>query len=106
MKSKNNTKNKNITTYKNKKIGGTKIEKIKIEDADYPERLKEIENPPKQLYIEGNKQLLQTNTLSIIGSRICTTEGIERTEKFVKKLVEKNITIASGLAKRNRHCST
>ena len=32
--------------------------------------------------------------------------GINTTKKFVKELVKQNITIASGLAIRNRHNST
>ena len=31
---------------------------IKITDIKYPKRLKEIKNPPKQLYIEGDEKLL------------------------------------------------
>ena len=75
------------------------MEKITIEDEYYPERLKNIENPPKILYLEGNKELLKTNIISIVGTRTCSQKGKELTQKFTKKLVKQNITIASGLAK-------
>lgn len=77
------------------------IEILKIEDSEYPQRLRKINNPPKLLYIEGNKQLLKTNIISIIGTRVCSDNGINLTRKFAKGLVKQNITIASGMAERN-----
>lgn len=79
---------------------------INIESNLYPKNLKQITNPPKIIYAEGNVELLNTKIISIIGSRVCSEKGKEITKKFVKKLVKKDITIASGLAKRNRHSST
>lgn len=71
---------------------------IELENRYYPNQLKEIKKAPKRLYIEGNKKLLESNIISIVGSRICSEEGEKITEKFVKELVKKNIVIASGLA--------
>ena len=79
---------------------------INYENISYPEKLKEIKNPPSMLYAEGNIELLKTNIISIIGSRVCSEKGKQITKSFVKKLVKKNITIASGLAKRNRYNGT
>lgn len=36
---------------------------IKLEDKDYPENLKIIENPPKQLYVLGNMELLKNKCI-------------------------------------------
>ena len=49
--------------------------KIRIEDDNYPEQLRKIENPPKQLYLKGNIKLLDTSGIAIIGSRECTRYG-------------------------------
>ena len=81
------------------------MEIITINDKDYPENLRKIKNPPKILYLEGNKKLLQSNIISIVGTRTCSENGKNITKKFVKGLVEQNITIASGLAIRYRHSS-
>lgn len=75
-----------------------KLEIITIEDNKYPIQLKNIKNPPKQLYAEGNIQLLKDNIISIIGSRACSENGIKLTEKFTNGLVYQGITIASGMA--------
>lgn len=75
-----------------------KLEIIVIEETRYPEPLKNIKNPPKQLYAKGNIELLKTNIISIIGSRACSENGIKLARKFSKELVYQGITIASGMA--------
>lgn len=73
--------------------------KITIEDKEYPKQLKEIKNPPKQLYLEGNTELLKQNIISIVGSRNCTQNGEKLAKKFASELTMQKITIASGMAK-------
>ncbi len=72
--------------------------KISLEDKKYPKKLKSIKNPPKQLYLEGNIDLLNENIISIIGSRNATQNGKMLAQKFAKELVEQNIVVASGMA--------
>ena len=72
--------------------------KIKIEDNNYPEQLRKIENPPKQLYLEGNIKLLDTPGIAIIGSRECTKYGEKMAKKFAKQLSIYGLTIISGMA--------
>lgn len=71
---------------------------IKIEDNNYPEQLRKIENPPKQLYLEGNTKLLDTPGIAIIGSRKCTKYGEKMAKKFAKQLSIYGLTIISGMA--------
>lgn len=78
-----------------------KVQILNFEDTLYPEKLRKIKNPPQRLYCEGNINLLNSNIISIIGSRNCTSNGKRETDKFAKELVGQNITIGSGLAKRN-----
>ena len=63
--------------------------------------LRRIKDPPKQLYAEGNIDLLKTNIISIVGSRACSENGIKLAKKFSKELVQQGFTIASGMAIRN-----
>lgn len=76
------------------------MEKTIIEYASdlYPERLKNIENPPSRLYVEGNIDILNEIGIAVIGSRTNTQYGEKMCKKFVKNLVEYNINIISGLA--------
>lgn len=73
--------------------------KITINNNIYPQKLKEIINPPKQLYIEGNEQLLNENSIAIIGSRNCSENGKQLTKKFAYELSKQGLTIVSGMAK-------
>ena len=82
------------------------IEILDINNKKYPETLRKIPNPPIKLYCEGNIELLQNNIISIVGSRKCTENGIKLTKYFAENLAKQNITIASGMAVRNRHSST
>lgn len=74
------------------------INQLKYSDHEFPQNLKEIPNPPKTIYYEGNIKLLNTPIISIIGSRKCTKSGQAITRKFAKELVAQGITIASGMA--------
>ena len=72
---------------------------ITINDKEYPEKLKEIEIPPYGLFYKGDINLLNTRTIAIVGSRLCTNYGIEVTKLLTKELNGYNITIVSGGAK-------
>lgn len=75
-----------------------RLEKITLEDKRYPQQLRSIKRPPKQLYVEGNIELLYTPIISIIGSRACSRNGVKLTRQFSRELVYQNLTIASGMA--------
>lgn len=72
--------------------------KLEIENFEYPQKLREIPNPPKQIYLEGNAKLLKTPGISIIGSRKCTKYGEKMAIKFSKELSLYGLTIISGMA--------
>ena len=72
---------------------------IEINDKEYPTRLKEIDNYPKRLYIEGNYELLNKPSIAIVGARNCDSYGISQTKRFSGFLSQKGICIVSGLAK-------
>lgn len=74
------------------------IQEITINDRKYPEKLKRIKNPPFKLYAIGNVDLLNKQSLAIIGTRHITEYGIKNCQYFTQKLVEKDIPIVSGMA--------
>lgn len=75
----------------------TKI--IELENEKYPEKLRNIQKPPKQLYVLGDENILNTKSVAIIGSRVCTPEGAKLAENFAKELSKKGICIISGMAR-------
>lgn len=75
------------------------MQKITINDKKYPKSLLKIDNPPKQLYLEGNIELLNKNCIAIIGSRNCSENGKKLAQKFAIELSNQGIIIISGMAK-------
>lgn len=71
---------------------------IEYNSEKYPTFLKNIKDPPQQLYAEGNLELLNTTSISIIGSRACSVSGINAAKQFAKDLASNGITIVSGMA--------
>lgn len=72
---------------------------IPISDPRYPALLREIPNPPQQLYAEGNLDLLTaTRTIAIVGSRKATRYGKQVVRNAVPHLVAADCVIVSGLA--------
>ncbi len=74
------------------------IKIINKEDKDYPQKLLQIKNPPKQLYVLGDESLLNKQSIAIVGSRDCTQYGHEQAKRFAKELAKENICIVSGMA--------
>nr|WP_243240328.1 DNA-processing protein DprA [Clostridium cibarium] len=72
---------------------------ITRDDEDYPEGLKTIKYAPYGLFYKGNKEILKNRIVAIVGSRACTSYGIEVTKLLTKELNSYNITIISGGAK-------
>ncbi|MBQ4541547.1 MAG: DNA-processing protein DprA [Clostridia bacterium] len=64
----------------------------------YPEKLKNIENPPLVIYARGDISLLNKKSISIVGTRKPTTYGKIVTEKFTKELSSAGLVTVSGLA--------
>ena len=70
---------------------------IKFDDSQYPELLKQINDPPKQLYYRGNwDEKIFENCLAVVGSRRMTSYGQQITNKLISKIASRGITIVSG----------
>lgn len=75
------------------------IEEISFIDKDYPNMLRSIKNPPKKLYVLGNKNILNESGIAIIGSRDCTEGGKTNARIFATNIAKSGFTIISGMAK-------
>ena len=75
------------------------IQEIKIDDEDYPRRLSRIYNPPKSIYVIGNKKVLNHKGIAIVGSRNCSREGLKNARLFSANIAKEGFTIISGMAK-------
>jgi len=66
--------------------------------GDYPDRLRDAAHPIELLYYQGWWDLIDSRCIAVVGSREASAEGIARTRKLVRALVEDGYTIVSGLA--------
>mgnify|MGYP001781300026 FL=1 len=64
----------------------------------YPALLKEIRDYPKELYYIGDPKLLEEKCVSIVGSRKTNQYGRSTAYSFGKALVQRGITVVSGMA--------
>jgi len=80
------------------KLQKENIAVVSLEDANYPQLLKEIHNPPYILYAKGDISLFNSSSLAIVGSRKFTEYGKRVAEGFGRDLANAGITIVSGLA--------
>jgi DNA processing protein len=75
-------------------------EVITLDDEDYPELLREIHDPPIALYVRGDlKQACERPCLAVVGSRRCSTYGVNVAESLSRDLAVHGLTIISGLAR-------
>ena len=71
---------------------------LTLADADYPQRLLQIPDPPPLPYVKGRAQLLARPSLAVVGSRNATAQGMANAEAFARTLSDAGLTVVSGLA--------
>jgi len=76
----------------------SQINIIKLSDKEYPELLKKIYDPPKELFIKGESTALNNKCLAIVGTRRATDYGRRIARRFANELAQCGFTIVSGLA--------
>ena len=71
---------------------------VTLDDADYPDLLRHIPDPPLLLYITGRRELLAAPMVAVVGSRNASTQGRANAEGFAQALSEAGLCVVSGLA--------
>jgi DNA processing protein len=69
------------------------------EDEDYPERLREIFDPPPVLWALGDVRLLSRPAIAIVGTRHPTPYGMGMSEVLARDLASRRMVILSGMAR-------
>lgn len=65
---------------------------------DYPDRLRQAEEPVEVLYYAGHLDWLSTRSVAIVGTRQPSAEGLEQAAMLARFLVQHDFTVISGLA--------
>ncbi len=72
---------------------------VTLEDADYPEPLQHIPDPPLALYYRGSLPLPAGARVAVVGARAATRRGIQVAEHLGRGLAGNGATVVSGLAR-------
>lgn len=73
--------------------------------AEYPERLKEIYDPPPVLWLRGNAKLLARPSLAVVGTRHPSPYGAGVAEMLARDLAARRLLIVSGMARGIDSCA-
>lgn len=72
---------------------------ITRDDSSYPERLREIFDPPSVLWFRGDADLLDRPGIAVVGTRYPTVYGSGMSEMLSRDLALRGLTILSGMAR-------
>ena len=73
---------------------------LTIQDTEYPDRLRNIYDPPLLLYIQGRMPLFDEEVaVAVVGSRRCTPYGVSAAEQLSYGMAKQGALILSGLAR-------
>jgi DNA processing protein len=72
---------------------------------DYPERLREIYDPPPVLWVRGDPKLLSRPSIAIVGTRHPSPYGTAVAEMLARDLAAHRLTIVSGMARGIDTCA-
>jgi len=80
-----------------RKIDGCRL--LHWTELEYPQNLLQIYDPPVLLYVRGDVQLLNSPTISIVGTRKPTLYGTQMAERLGRDLAARGLVIVSGMAR-------
>ncbi|HEY6414515.1 MAG TPA: DNA-processing protein DprA [Edaphobacter sp.] len=77
-------------------VGGSVLTPV---DEAYPDRLREIYDPPAVLWIRGNVELLARPGIAVVGTRSPSPYGAGMAELLSRDLANRRLVILSGMAR-------
>jgi DNA processing protein len=73
--------------------------------SEYPERLREIYDPPPVLWVRGDARLLSRPAIAIVGTRHPTPYGTAVAEMLARDLAARRLLVLSGMARGIDSCA-
>ena len=81
-----------------KALNDNSIEIVKITEKHYPEKLRNIDNPPYILFYKGKLSLAYDNMIAVVGSRKSSIYGLDVTKYLAKEIYRVGYGVVSGVA--------
>lgn len=70
-----------------------------ILDEDFPQSLKQINNPPPLFYFKGEFPVAKSQFVAVVGTHNASYEGIKDATEIGKELAKRDVVVVSGLAR-------
>lgn len=87
------------------KVAAQDAQVIPFSSPEYPERLKEIYDPPAVLWVRGAKELLARPSIAIVGTRHPSPYGTGVAEMLARDLAARRLLVVSGMARGIDTCA-
>ncbi|MCR5670132.1 MAG: DNA-processing protein DprA [Butyrivibrio sp.] len=84
---------------KNKKLEAMGIRFVSRIDPEYPDKLRNIADPPFAIYVKGQLPDPSKPSVAIIGARMCSDYGRFMARKFGRELGLAGVQVISGMAR-------
>lgn len=81
------------------------ISLVTLASPEYPERLKEIYDPPPVLWVRGDVGMLARPSIAIVGTRHPSPYGMQVAEMLARDLSVRRLLIVSGMARGIDTCA-
>jgi DNA processing protein len=72
---------------------------VALPASGYPDRLRQIPDPPIVLWTRGSAEVLDAPAVAIVGSRSATPTGISVAARLGRELADAGLVVVSGLAR-------
>lgn len=79
-------------------LSGANRHLLTLHDTDYPQSLRHIPDPPLLLYLHGQRALLSSPMIAVVGSRNASTQGRANAAGFAESLSHAGLCVVSGMA--------
>ena len=80
------------------KLKKNRFELVFKDEADFPPLLAQIYQPPEFIYLAGDRGVLKTRMLAVVGSRRASTYGYSALKRVLPDVCRAGLTIVSGMA--------
>src|SRR6202051_1464703 len=81
------------------RVAAAGVSVVCMDDSTYPAQLKQIYDPPLDLYVRGNVETISQPGIAVVGTRHPTPYGLGMAERLACDLASRGLVIFSGLAR-------
>jgi DNA processing protein len=72
---------------------------IRRREARYPPLLAQLHDPPQQLHVRGDLEVLSQPSVAVVGARSCSPYGAQVARDLARELAGAGVVVVSGLAR-------